>query len=572
MVYSSKGTDGLQSYGPITVGSDGALYWIGWTFDGMPAASISRCTPDGQYSIISHLTDGAFPGTDDELIASSDKHLYRVSNTGGAGSYGSIYKISLNGDSKVIHMFDPITGFIASRVTIGEDGSLWGTVNYGGPNQNGGVFRIGASGQGFQLVHSFTNDESYFSINVAGLTLGPDHRFYGILPPNFTTSLGRMYAVSSTGAFSIIPLTGLAQDSVPYVGLTLGPDNDLYGVTSGGSRQAGVIVKTDTSGQYKIVDNFAVYDGSFPETAPILAADGNYYGTTGQGGHNNAGTIFRITPAGKEQIIHSFTRSEGGSATLTLGSDGLVYGNNSNYAFRVNSDGSLTTLKTFQFAWPMTAAQNGTFFLADFSKAYVMDVAGTTFPIATIPAALNSLPGPIRQGSDGYLYSVAPYAGKDSKGAIVKAAYGGKFAPVFSFQGGQEGQSPDSKLVTGPDGNLYGVSAAGSLNNGVVFRFNIGSRRLEIIHAFPFGGPAPAGSITMKADGTIVGTAGTDHPYIYTIDAAGVYSERVAIPNVNDTKVTKSFDLALQTNGAISGSWSIGGLYGGGSVFTLPGL
>ncbi|HKS71431.1 MAG TPA: choice-of-anchor tandem repeat GloVer-containing protein, partial [Ktedonobacterales bacterium] len=57
---------------------------------------------------------------------------------------------------------------------------------------------------------------------------------------------------------------------------------------------------------------------------------GNFYGTTRTGGADNDGTVFKITPAGVETVIYSFTggASDGAApaAALIQGSDGNLYG------------------------------------------------------------------------------------------------------------------------------------------------------------------------------------------------------------------------------------------------------
>jgi uncharacterized repeat protein (TIGR03803 family) len=57
--------------------------------------------------------------------------------------------------------------------------------------------------------------------------------------------------------------------------------------------------------------------------------DGKLYGTTLQGGADNQGTIFEITPDGREKVLHSFTNGADGGwpyAGLTAGPDGTLFG------------------------------------------------------------------------------------------------------------------------------------------------------------------------------------------------------------------------------------------------------
>ena len=59
-----------------------------------------------------------------------------------------------------------------------------------------------------------------------------------------------------------------------------------------------------------------------------LGLDGNFYGTTWQGGANGYGTVFQVTANGTLTTLASFSGSNGASpyAGLTLGPDGVFYG------------------------------------------------------------------------------------------------------------------------------------------------------------------------------------------------------------------------------------------------------
>jgi uncharacterized repeat protein (TIGR03803 family) len=66
--------------------------------------------------------------------------------------------------------------------------------------------------------------------------------------------------------------------------------------------------------------------------ALIQGSGGNLYGTTIQGGDGSIsggwGTAFKVTPAGVETILHSFSAGSDGAypGKLFRGSDGIFYG------------------------------------------------------------------------------------------------------------------------------------------------------------------------------------------------------------------------------------------------------
>lgn len=62
-----------------------------------------------------------------------------------------------------------------------------------------------------------------------------------------------------------------------------------------------------------------------PTSALIQATDGNFYGTTDRGGAYNHGTLFQITPGGREKVLHSFG-SAGHVGPLLQATDGNLYG------------------------------------------------------------------------------------------------------------------------------------------------------------------------------------------------------------------------------------------------------
>jgi len=156
----------------------------------------------------------------------------------------------------------------------------------------------------------------------------------------------------------------------PVTALTQGLDGNLYGTTGyGGSRGhcaypegCGTVFKMTPRGTLTIVYSFCAQpnctDGEYPNKL-VLATDGNFYGTTYQGGANSWGVVFRITPGGTLTTLHAFDVTDGSSplAGLVQAANGAFYGttllggvNSDGTVFKITATGALTTLHKFKGA------------------------------------------------------------------------------------------------------------------------------------------------------------------------------------------------------------------------------
>jgi uncharacterized repeat protein (TIGR03803 family) len=76
-----------------------------------------------------------------------------------------------------------------------------------------------------------------------------------------------------------------------------------------------------------------VPDGSNPAAGLIQDSEGNLYGTTELGGNpanfSGSGTVFKLTPAGNEKVLYTFTGGADGAyplAALVMDKQGNLYG------------------------------------------------------------------------------------------------------------------------------------------------------------------------------------------------------------------------------------------------------
>ena len=97
---------------------------------------------------------------------------------------------------------------------------------------------------------------------------------------------------------------------------------------SGGAYYAGTVFSVTTAGTERVIHSFGgTADGKSPE-APLIALNGNLYGTTAYGGTKNQGTVFEITSSGKELVLHNFSGLSDGGDPLggLVARKGVLYG------------------------------------------------------------------------------------------------------------------------------------------------------------------------------------------------------------------------------------------------------
>ena len=120
----------------------------------------------------------------------------------------------------------------------------------------------------------------------------------------------------------------------------------------------GTVFRMTTNGALTTLVNFGGANGSYCVSALVQGSDGDFYGTTTDGGTGGTatgggGTVFRMTPAGVLTTLVSFNGANGNSPQdpLVQGSDGNFYGtttyggaNGRGTVFQVTTNGVLTTL------------------------------------------------------------------------------------------------------------------------------------------------------------------------------------------------------------------------------------
>src|SRR5262249_5258946 len=121
---------------------------------------------------------------------------------------------------------------------------------------------------------------------------------------------------TETTLYSFCQKPNCADGSTPKAALISDSAGNLYGTTwSGGAHQGGTVFMLTPAGKEKVLYSFCrkakCADGAQPYAGLLADGAGNLYGTTVTGGKNNAGTVFKIGPDGAETVLHSFCLSLG---------------------------------------------------------------------------------------------------------------------------------------------------------------------------------------------------------------------------------------------------------------------
>jgi uncharacterized repeat protein (TIGR03803 family) len=115
-----------------------------------------------------------------------------------------------------------------------------------------------------------------------------------------TTAIAAQAQIFTT----LVDFDGTPSGSGPLSPIIQGGDGNFYGTTgNGGVDGWGSVFKTSPQGTLTILQSFTYNDGFLPFGALLLDQDGNFHGTTNEGGFSNAcvfgcGTLFQMTPVG----------------------------------------------------------------------------------------------------------------------------------------------------------------------------------------------------------------------------------------------------------------------------------
>ena len=441
-----------------------------------------------------------------------------------------------------------------------SEGNFYGTTEYGGSSGYGTIFSLSPAGV-LTVLHSFTDSSTDGGYPSAGLVLSSDGNFYGTTPIGGSSNDGTAFQITPSGVFTLLHsfTAGGVDGSSPAAALVEGSDGNFYGTTSqGGSNDDGTVFSMTPAGVVTILHSFAASDGGNPVASLVQGSDGNFYGTASNAGTGNHGTVFSITPSGVFTVLYGFTGvgTDGGTpnAGLVLGQDGNFYG--TTFYGGANNDGTVFSITP----------------------------AGVPSTLYSFSSGLDggNPESVLVQASDGNFYGTAVSGGSSNDGTVFQITPEGVIDTLHSFAGtATDGDMPRAGLVQGIDGNFYGTTSyGGSSSEGTVFELalapaagtlqfaaasyntteNAGSITLAVART---GGSAGAVSVSYsETDGTAY--AGLDYQVMsgtLTWADGDSTGKTISIP-INDRGITNG--------GTVSFSVGLTNPGGGATLGTIP--
>jgi len=329
------------------------------------------------------------------------------------------------------------------------------------------TYKLSGRGDGWTLTPLRTYNGGPDGENPwGGVVFGPDGALYG------TTWLGGFGATNCAGGCGIVfkltpdanaprsvltpwnetvvyPFQGYPNDgqNPAFGSLVFDASGAAYGTAEfGGPGNSGTVYKlTPSDGGWteSVLYAFNGPDGALPSYSLVFDGAGNIYGTTEEGGTNEWGTAFELTPlrgGWVETILHNFLGPEDGQFPSGFIRDGAgnLYGT-------TQGAGHLDGGNVFEMTY-----SDGTW---NFNVLYNFNGGDDAGPSAllTMDAAGN-------------IYGTTLGGGRYGWGSVFELSPSGSswnFTDIYDFTDGADGGWPRSQLVLDSSGSIYGTASVG---------------------------------------------------------------------------------------------------------------
>ncbi len=575
------GLPGVAPVSGLIEGPDGRLY-------GVTALSgiVYRLALDGSnFESLIKFTGiaGAVPGTDPlgPLTLGSDGNFYGVTDAGGFDNQGTVYRLTPSGGYTTLIQFPFGANNIGphSPLYLGRDGNLYGT-------NNSKVVRMTNTGQATVVGNIGSTDGSE-----GALIEGLNGDFYGTTASG--VSNGSIFRLSQFGSLeTLVVFSGVGESAIPrepFSGLTLGTDGNFYGTLTMGSLGGGVF-RMSPAGKFSVLANRIS-----PFSSVVEDGDGNFFGTTA-GDSSLSSKIYKMNPAGSILAEQSLPTNTSPFSPLIRATDGMLYGTSRSFfggsplgsIYRTTSALAVETLFTFTSATAASSGSRPQAALFENNDGYFYGTTsaggasggGTVFkmpptgPLTTLVhfsgnGAVNKGRAPygaLIKATDGFFYGTTLTGGASDFGTVFRMTSGGNLTTLAEFtgeSGAQKGKETYSGLVENTDGNLYGTTSRGGLQDlGTIFKITPAGQFSTV---FEFASlPVdfnPYGTLIRDGEGNLYGTSRRPdggifrlifpgRPLVFTMDPISVEKNSAVLQSkVNARGFNSNVTLEYGTDG-----------------------
>jgi uncharacterized repeat protein (TIGR03803 family) len=310
---------------------------------------------------------------------------------------------------------------------------------------------------------------------------------------------GVLFTLTKSGTYAVLHNFNASTDgSSPLARLAVDGAGDIYGTaSSGGASGGGTLWEYSATGVMTTPHAFGANgDGSTPMQGPSMGPHRTVYGATGEGAIGNSGNIFSVSHHGNYTDLYKFMSQGDGHCPFSgvaVNKAGTLYGttvgvgnggNPNGSVWQFTQAGGLQTLYVFKDGadgeWP--------------TQAPVLDPAGNLYGTTSTKNGANFA------------------------GIIWKFSASGKFSILHSMNGATDGSGPNSPLLLGKNGLLYGTTGSGgAANDGTVFSISEAGA-FSLVHSFSNTGDGaqPTGNLVRDGAGVIYG--GTNAGSVFAIN------------------------------------------------------
>lgn len=237
---------------------------------------------------------------------------------GGPSDAGIIFTITSTGTFTLFKDFPQPAALPESIVSNGNFNGIFGLATSGGTYGGGAVFTANNDGTGYQNLVNLQGDFLY----PVCLTRSRDNTLWGVGREGVISFNYFLFRVNEDGTnyqrIAELDNPAIASDTRSLIDYS---DEYMYGISIyGGVANSGTIykIRKDGTGLSKVTDVPGGIMGSRPFVPAIKHSNGSIYGVAHEGGANNSGVVFKVSPDGVYSKIADLSESITGTYPLQI--------------------------------------------------------------------------------------------------------------------------------------------------------------------------------------------------------------------------------------------------------------